>query len=231
MSISCILFDAVGTLLEPHPPVAEAYWLAGRRFGSRLTKEEIAERFRAAWAKDSRRSLATSEAAERERWRRIVRAIFHELPAEAGEELFSALWGHFAQPNHWRLFADVAPAWRDLSALGLPIGVASNFDARLRTIAAAHAPLATCQTWFISSELGWAKPESGFYAAVEAQLRLSPAEILLIGDDLENDVLAPRRRGWNTLHLRRGAQVGSAGEVDSLLQVTARLQQMDGGVS
>lgn len=231
MTIRCILFDAVGTLIEPHPPVAEAYGRAGKRFGSRLSQGEIAARFRAAWAEDGGRRVATSEPAERERWRRIVRSIFDDLPADAGEELFQALWEHFAQPNHWRLFPDVAPAWSAISALGLPIGVASNFDARLRSIAAAHPPLATCPTWFISSEVGWAKPAREFYAAVEARLQLNPAEILLIGDDLENDVLAPRRRGWNTLHLRRGTHDVSVREVASLVQAVARLQQMQEGVS
>ena len=40
-----VLFDAVGTLIYPDPPVAEAYRSIGRRFGSRLSVEQIAARF------------------------------------------------------------------------------------------------------------------------------------------------------------------------------------------
>jgi putative hydrolase of the HAD superfamily len=46
-----VLFDAVGTLICPDPPVAQAYHAHGKRFGSRLTCEEVGRRFHAAFAR------------------------------------------------------------------------------------------------------------------------------------------------------------------------------------
>jgi FMN phosphatase YigB (HAD superfamily) len=46
-----VLFDAVGTLLRPHPPVVDVYQAAGRRFGCDLAREEVAARFRQAFAR------------------------------------------------------------------------------------------------------------------------------------------------------------------------------------
>ena len=44
-----ILFDAVGTLIFPLPPVAEAYHRVGCEFGSSRSLAEIKQRFREAY--------------------------------------------------------------------------------------------------------------------------------------------------------------------------------------
>jgi len=69
----CIAFDAVGTLISPVPSAGEVYYQAARRFGSRLTSDEIVRRFKQAF-RDSELDdasgaeelrLITSEARER----------------------------------------------------------------------------------------------------------------------------------------------------------------------
>src|SRR5688500_14012254 len=95
-SVRAVVFDAVGTLIYPFPPVAEAYHLAGWSNGSKLPVTQMWRRFRAAFAKsqlgngegrgegapqngDLRRA-PTSEAIERERWRLIVGEVFTDVP-------------------------------------------------------------------------------------------------------------------------------------------------------
>src|SRR5688572_14129451 len=107
--IRWVLFDAVGTLIHPDPPVAEVYHSAGRRFGSRLAVEEIRLRFRAALAASQSEGGPTSESNERQRWRRIVGHVIHDVHDQA-DSLFEKLWQHFAKPQHWRLYDDVAEA-------------------------------------------------------------------------------------------------------------------------
>ena len=48
-TIAAVVFDAVGTLIEPAPPAAEVYAAVGRKYGSRLSVPEVAPRFRAAF--------------------------------------------------------------------------------------------------------------------------------------------------------------------------------------
>src|SRR5688572_974561 len=112
-----VLFDAVGTLIYAAPPVDEVYQAAGRKFGSRLELSEVRERFRSALADEAEPGgglsrPGTSEFAELARWRRIVAAVFSDVPAEAGGRLFQSLWLHFASPQSWRLFGDVEPTLR-----------------------------------------------------------------------------------------------------------------------
>jgi putative hydrolase of the HAD superfamily len=209
------LFDAVGTLIYADPPVADVYRAAGARFGSVLTADEIRRRFATALQTESGQvgSLSrspTSEAAEVARWERIVAVVFDEVSTQHASELFESLWNHFAQPQHWRLYDDVAPALQLLASRGIRIGIASNFDSRLRTIIAGLPGLAACERVFVSSDVGFVKPDPRFFAAIQQQLRVPATEISLVGDDWLNDVVGARAAGWQSVWLCR--EEGPKGE-------------------
>jgi putative hydrolase of the HAD superfamily len=208
-----VLFDAVGTLIAPHPSVAEAYHAAGLRFGSSLTVDSIRLRFRSAFThqetQDSLAAHRTSEPRERERWRAIIAEVFHDVPDT--EDLFETLWDHFAQPAHWRIYDDVADCCEKLTQAGYVIGIASNFDARLDGICSSHTPFAACglaatAKLFVSSRIGHKKPSLEFFRAIERSLESPPEQIVLVGDDLENDFHAARRAGWQAVLLKRDGE-------------------------
>lgn len=200
--IRVVLFDAVGTLIYPHPPVAEVYHRAGSKLGSKYSLEEVGPRFRAA-IKRHHQGGQTSEELERERWQRIVYDVMDDVE-DPQHLLLNDLWQHFGSVSSWRLFDDVAPFWTELAGRGYLLGIASNFDSRLRAICRERPPLDECQHIFVSSEVGCPKPEPRFYRAVEERLGLRPEEILLIGDDYEADVAGPSAAGWQAHWLRRG---------------------------
>ncbi|HUE70848.1 MAG TPA: HAD family hydrolase, partial [Pirellulaceae bacterium] len=192
-----VLFDAVGTLIFPDPPVAEAYHRLGRELGSSRTLAEIKELFRDAYRRSESlfalpgndAGLArqpTSDDRERQRWRQVVGEVFGDLPADLADAALEGLWRHFAQPAHWRLYDDVAAVWRNLTRRGFVLGIASNFDSRLETICRGLPPLDQCRHVFISSQIGYPKPAPQFFRTVEEQLGLRGEEILLVGDDWTN---------------------------------------------
>ncbi len=206
-ALRAVLFDAVGTLIEPDPPVVETYHAAGLRFGSSLPAETIRLRFRSALARqealDAQSSHRTSEARELARWRAIVAEVFDDVPDI--EALFQTLWRHFAEPGHWRVHDDAAECWQRLAESGFFLGIASNFDARLEAICQGHELLAG-RTCFISSHIGYKKPAPEFFRFIEQRLELRPDEILLVGDDLENDYLAAQAAGWQALLVARESE-------------------------
>lgn len=199
--IRAVLFDAVGTLICPHPPVAEVYHHAAKKFGSKYSVEEVGPRFRAA-IRRHHQGGQTSEELERKRWQRIVYDVMDDVE-DPQNLLLNDLWQHFGSASSWRLFDDVAPFWKTLSRRGHLLGIASNFDSRLRTICLGHPPLDECHHIFVSSEVGFPKPELSFYRTVEQQLGLRPEQILLIGDDYAADVTGPLAAGWQAKWLRR----------------------------
>ena len=196
-----VLFDAVGTLIYPNPPVSEVYQREARKLGSKYSVPEIAGRFRAA-IRRHHQGGTTSEELERERWRRIVYGVIDDVD-DSHNLLLDTLWQHFGSALSWRIFGDVAPAWHELSRRGYLLGIASNFDSRLRTICRGHPPLDECRHVFVSSEVGFPKPEPRFYQEVEERLGLRPEQILLVGDDEAADVTGPIAAGWQALWLRR----------------------------
>jgi len=60
--VRAVAFDAVGTLVEPWPPVGEAYAAAGCRHGITLDAETARSRFRAAWRRQELADAAATPA-------------------------------------------------------------------------------------------------------------------------------------------------------------------------
>lgn len=232
--VAAILFDAVGTILRPDPPVACAYATVGRRFGSALGESEVQRRFAAAFSRQERLDSQqfagrTEHLRERQRWEQIVREVLDDIQDKPAA--FAALWDHFAAPAHWKLFDDVPGAWRQLAESGTTLGVASNFDERLHAICRAQPCLADSLyangslpgQVFVSSEVGYRKPSREFFRHIESRLRLKPEQLMLVGDDLENDYRAARAAGWHAVLLdRSGVHAGRSG-VDAPIKTLGEL--------
>ena len=204
--IEGIVLDAVGTLIDPVPSVAHAYAAAASRQGLAVDVAEVRSRFRQHFRNDEVDDqlgpMATDEATEYRRWRRIVGNVLPDLPdLDRG---FAELWDHFGRPDAWRCFPDVAPGLALLREAGIPVRIASNFDGRLRAVARGLPDLeGFVEPLVISSEVGHRKPHPAFYAAACASLDLPPSRVLCVGDDPENDVRGAERAGLSGLLLDR----------------------------
>jgi putative hydrolase of the HAD superfamily len=204
--IRYVLFDAVGTLFWPDPPVAMAYQQAGEQFGCRLSEPIVNDRFRDAYRREfAVRAAPVSEADERERWRHVVGAVFPAAADPSG--LFEQLWEHFANPHHWRLGTGAIQCMEALGRRGYQLGIASNFDGRLREICRGHHLPIDDPHLFISSELGFAKPQPEFYEAVAVRSQCQPEEILLVGDDRKNDYDGALAAGWQARLIGNGVDL------------------------
>jgi putative hydrolase of the HAD superfamily len=191
-----VFFDAVGTLIHPEPPAPAVYETVGRRFGSRLDEATIRIRFSAAfrhqedadYAEANRTGLFhTNEAREVARWRAIVREVLDDVTDN--EKCFQELYTHFARTDAWRCEPQTAEVLAELTARGHLLGIASNFDHRLRGLVENIPAFKPIRYLVISSEVGWRKPAREFYAALCQQANSSPEQILYVGDDPINDCL------------------------------------------
>ncbi|MEV0380816.1 HAD family hydrolase [Nonomuraea sp. NPDC050643] len=132
---------------------------------------------------------------------RLVRPGFDLRAEEAAWERDEpgGLRNHFDADD---LYPDVREALAALRAAGYQVIVAGNqpkraYDALLAMDLPADS-LHTSEGW------GVAKPDQGFFAKVAAVAGREPAEILYVGDRLDNDVLPAARAGMRTALLRRG---------------------------
>lgn len=205
MSIRAIVFDAAGTLIYPEPNVVDVYHRLGQKFHSKLDPSQIRQRFQASFRSHfvdrAQSGGETSAAIEKRKWEHLVREVFSDV--DAFSELFSDLWAHFANRNHWRCFDDVAECMEWLAAQSLIVAIGSNFDDRLTGVVPYLMPLRSIQHIFYSAAIGWMKPAAPFFRAIEQSLDLPPHEILMVGDTLETDVQGARRSGWQALWINR----------------------------
>ena len=219
--VGAVAFDAVGTLITPDPPVAVAYETMGRRHGSRLSTDVIRGRFRAAfWAEEDCDRLAgwrTGPDREVGRWRRIVAAVLDDV---ADQELcFRELWEHFSRPASWRCLPGVGAVLAELARRGLAVGLASNFDSRLRAVAAGLPELAPVRPVVVSAEVGWRKPAAEFFAALVRAFGCKPAEVLLVGDDFANDYVGATAAGVRAVLLDPAGRDRDKSHIGSLAEL------------
>jgi putative hydrolase of the HAD superfamily len=57
---------------------------------------------------------------------------------------------------------------------------------------------------FSAGRMGIAKPDTEYFAHIERELDVAPEALLLV-DDMEENVLAARSRGWQAFHFHEGA--------------------------
>jgi putative hydrolase of the HAD superfamily len=201
--VGAVVFDAVGTIIHPNPPAPALYAEVGQRFGSKRSASEITPRFLAAFAYedaiDHDNGLQTSETREIERWRRIVSQVLDDVTDP--EACFRELFDHFSRPGAWRCDPDAAATLETLARQGYVLGMASNYDRRLRSVVAGLTALRPLQHLVISSEVGWRKPAPQFFHAIAQAFALPLEEILYVGDDLTNDFEGARAAGLRSVLL------------------------------
>jgi putative hydrolase of the HAD superfamily len=126
------------------------------------------------------------------------------------EDCFDTLYQHFAEPQNWRCYDDVAESLRKLHAKKLQLVIASNFDQRLHSVCAGLEDLRPVTDRIISSEVGWRKPAREFFNIVCERTDCRPHEILFVGDDPLNDIQGARLAGMPAAWIdRRGEPTGA----------------------
>lgn len=196
-----VFFDAVGTLIHPDPPAPAVYATVARRYGNALEVGAITARFRAAFRRqeaiDRIGGWRTDEAREYARWRAIVGETLTDVTDP--EACFRELYAHFARPDAWRVQGEAGAVLQTLAERGWHVGIGSNFDARLRGVAAGLPELAPVRTIVISSEIGFRKPADPFFAEIERKTKIALTEIVYVGDDFANDYAGARAAGMKAI--------------------------------
>lgn len=210
-----VFFDAGNTLLLPHPSVEEVCVevLSGRGYSPRMETVqrglEKAERYyeQRYWADDS---FWASEAAAAAMWSEMYALAVEEIDRESSPALGRLLYDEFGRGERWALYPDVIPSIRELHAMGLHMGIISNWDARLPGLCH-HLGLSPYLEFVISSaNLGRIKPEAAIFQAALGRVGVAPGEAVHVGDHYYADVLGARTAGLRPVLIDRWEYATSA---------------------
>lgn len=204
---TAVFFDVDYTLIYPGPTFeAEGY----RRFAGRHGLAVDPSRYGAAVAAASVELESASGGAYRaELFVRFARRMLQEMGAAgpAVETCAREIYDEWAACRHFSLYDDVLPALRELHAAGMRMGLISNTHRSLSALQQHFdlAPYIGCAV--SSSDHGYMKPHPGIFQEALRRLGAQPAEAVMVGDSLANDILGARRTGMRgVLVSRSGAE-------------------------
>lgn len=158
----------------------------------------------------------THQGQRRGRLRDFLPLIGHPVP-EPDEELdliYSGYLRHYEAS--WAAYPDARPALEVARSNGWRVGVLTNGSTKQQNAKLAAIGLTDLIDVVCTSEsLGLSKPDPQAYLQTCSALGVEPADTVMIGDNLELDVLAARQVGLTAHHLDRAAG-------DTLTEILAR---------
>jgi len=206
--IRAILFDAAGTLFFLTKTVGDHYAHVGREIGLSLDAQQLERAFHSAWQQMPRRQAIDGprENDDKGWWRELVCRVFDQVAPSLSEpdrdNFFEIAYEHFAEAGVWQLYPEVPEVLEQLRPR-FQLGVASNFEGRLRLILQ-HLGISNFFSYiFISSELGADKPDPEIFRRAVNVMHLAVNEVLHVGDDPERDWEAAKEAGLLVFQLDR----------------------------
>ena len=131
--------------------------------------------------------------------RRLVTRFVDESQAERALELGKAKWTYppeYLQPDARETLEKLHGSYR--------LGVLANQERWIRDAMARDGLDAYIDTWAISAEIGSEKPDPGIFLFALADVRVLPSRCVMIGDRLDNDIVAAKAQGMRAVWLLRG---------------------------
>lgn len=207
MAVHAVLFDAFGTIIHPEPgwealraeclAIVHGTW-TGRAIPFPRFLEEY-EKARRAQHEAAARGLREFDFAER----------FRDTAHACGAGLEEArAWGPLAAERYHRFQQGLVHAYdqphkvlADLKAQGKRIGLVSNY-AHTGVIRDALGRLGLLEHFdaiIVSADVGYLKPHPAIFEAALAAVDARPHEAIMVGNDLECDVLGARRAGLRAI--------------------------------
>lgn len=229
MPIQAVFFDAAGTLMKPVRGVGDSYASLAAQHGKEIAPAEVMARFRECF--DTAPRLAFPgvverdiEMLERQWWKDLVVRVFEPWGKfEKFDAYFAELFDYFAEPTAWALYPEVTETLAALKKRGLILDVISNFDSRLVRILDGLGAGVHFDNIFVSSRIGYAKPDRRIFEAALRRHGLTPAQALHVGDSEIHDLDGARQAGLKGVLIDRRKDSAAPDRIDSLQSILTLL--------
>jgi len=233
MTIKAIYFDAAGTLIKTARRVGESYAAIAATYGKTIAASDLSERFRLCF--DGAPRLAFPGAAPEEIgqlenawWKKLVANIFEPWGRfDNFDAYFDELFAYFAKPTAWALYAEAIDTLSALKQRGVTLAVISNFDSRLVPILNGLGAGAWFTDIFVSSRVGYAKPDRKIFQAALNRHGLRAENALHVGDSETNDLKGAQNAGLSALLIDRNqpANQPAPGRIANLREIVSYIER------
>ena len=229
-------FDLYGTLVDIHTDETRpSFWKAVADFytghGAAYTGKELRGAFSVLCAEQEEhlRSAAGPEAEVELDLRLVFAALYQEKGVPAADALIRETAVFFRQRSttHLRLYAGAKELLAALRENGIRVILLSNAQSCFTIPELEALDLMTCfdRIW-ISSDVGYKKPDIRFFLAALGETGLEPSDCLMIGNDPVSDAAGAKKAGMDAIYIHSGLSPKPAPVPDSL-DAAAYLARMD----
>jgi putative hydrolase of the HAD superfamily len=222
MNLRAVLFDVDFTLCRPGPELsAERYARIAARHDIALDTTRYEEAREAAVLNLKRHPELLHDDSI---WHAFTEEIFLGMggPAGIASECATEIERGWGVAENFELYEDVLPVLEELRAAALRIGLVSNGIRDLTEFVAHHR--LEVDAIVDSRSHGRVKPHPTIFQAALDRLEVAPAEAVMVGDSLEEDVEGARALGMRAVLVdREGRHVDVADRLTDLYGLPAAL--------
>ena len=207
-----VIFDVNGTLLGYEDPLGfeKRFAAACRDLGAVVSADNVRRAMGIAAKQWSvRKQSGSQRASSAEQYRQTMSWFYHTLLVTLGipgnsEQQADALYERFIiREGFMPPFSEVRETMEQLCALGLQLGILSNYPPHLEDILRRHGLHDYFDFFVVSSLVGMEKPDPAIFEHAIAKSGCSREEILYVGDDPDDDLRGARCVGLTMILIDR----------------------------
>jgi len=201
VTLRAVLFDVDFTLCRPGPELsAERYARIAARHGVAVDTTRYDDAREAAVLNLKRHPELLHDDSI---WHTFTEEIFVGMggPAEIAAECATEIEAGWEQAENFELYEDALPVLEELRAASLKIGLVSNGIRDLAQFVEHHR--LDVDAIVDSRTHGRVKPHPTIFEAALARLEVAPAEAVMVGDSVEEDVEGARALGMGAILVDR----------------------------
>ncbi len=140
-------------------------------------------------------------------------AGYMRIPAERAQELLETyIYGSYMNMlSKAKPYPQVGPLLADLKKAGLKLGVITDYP-----VGAKLSALGFDQYWDVAvsaDTMGHLKPEADAFIMAAEELKISPEQIIYVGNEYKYDIIGAKRAGMKAAHLAQKAVPDSAADI------------------
>jgi putative hydrolase of the HAD superfamily len=218
--LRAVVFDVDFTIARPGPDLGpEGYVRLGRRHGLELDEARYEDARRIAFT-DVKRHPELDH--DEEIWVLFTQRIIEGMGG-TGDTYAAAveMEGAWAHAQHFELYDDALPVLEALRKRGLQVGLLSNSARDLDEFVAHHG--LSVDAVLTSAAHGKTKPHAAIFRRMLELLGVEPAEAVMVGDTIEDDVEGARAIGMRAVLVDREGRYDGVEAIDDLRALPALL--------
>jgi putative hydrolase of the HAD superfamily len=218
-----VLFDLDGTLVDQQSAAAAAVVEWAAEYG--VTGAEVAARWAVVSEKHYRRYQRRELTFAEQRRLRVREFLGVQVNDAEADAVFDGYVRRYEAG--WTVYDDAVPGLRAVRAAGLGVVVLTNGDGDHQRFKLDRLNLAGEIDGLIAGDtLPAGKPDPRAFAHALERLEAAPADVIMVGDSLENDVRGAQAVGIEAVLVDRSGRHASAGvpRVRSLTQLLGVLR-------